>query len=528
MYQSRLMDILRSPSSLLAIIGLALITIGREAHRYPVLVNVGKVGFITFPVGDAVLQLSTLITFAVLLLTTILLATRSGRNLILGPAGAMVAAVIMAAGYLGKFEILGGESGMLVFRICAEFTQACGFFILISWACVLFKNERDRALILVAYSFLVSGILQALLGTFIPQVGVALCSFAPVISVLLMVLYRYSYDTHDKAWALATPLSTPAKGIQRPLRVFLRERSTIIVLICFFAYAIVCYSQSQTWLSAQDIHLAPLFIQLFGAMGTILAAVVLIVLLRKDFNVLNPLVYKILIFMVFALSAVISAFGLSNTMANIFTTFIDAGYKFILFFIWLFPILSNEKRHQATLFSGAHCVYQLGVIAAALVSFNATVEFICLVVCLVFLMVELGFSLMRTLSATRSADQSQKIKQLEEREAEARQAEAEAQTTLETYSRMLFMVYLSETFHLTQREFEVFPYFLKDMKSREIAEALYISQETVRTHRRNIYQKLGVNSREALQEKVRGLRENEFPTFLQTVAQSAKAAGEED
>ena len=92
---------------------------------------------------------------------------------------------------------------------------------------------------------------------------------------------------------------------------------------------------------------------------------------------------------------------------------------------------------------------------------------------------------------------------------------------------MLFMAYLSETFHLTQREFEAFPYFLKDMKSREIAEALFISQETVRTHRRDIYQKLGVNSREALQEKVRDLRENEFPTFLQTVAQSARAAGEE-
>lgn len=53
----------------------------------------------------------------------------------------------------------------------------------------------------------------------------------------------------------------------------------------------------------------------------------------------------------------------------------------------------------------------------------------------------------------------------------------------------------SETENLTSREQEILSYLAKGFRYKEIAEKLYISIETVRTHLRNIYEKLHVRSR---------------------------------
>jgi DNA-binding NarL/FixJ family response regulator len=52
-----------------------------------------------------------------------------------------------------------------------------------------------------------------------------------------------------------------------------------------------------------------------------------------------------------------------------------------------------------------------------------------------------------------------------------------------------------ETENLTQRESEILSYVAKGYQDKEIAEKLFLSSETVRTHLRNIYKKLHVRSR---------------------------------
>jgi DNA-binding NarL/FixJ family response regulator len=52
-----------------------------------------------------------------------------------------------------------------------------------------------------------------------------------------------------------------------------------------------------------------------------------------------------------------------------------------------------------------------------------------------------------------------------------------------------------ETENLTQRESEILSYVAKGFEDKEIAEKLFLSSETVRTHLRNIYKKLHVRSR---------------------------------
>lgn len=52
-----------------------------------------------------------------------------------------------------------------------------------------------------------------------------------------------------------------------------------------------------------------------------------------------------------------------------------------------------------------------------------------------------------------------------------------------------------ETENLSSREQEILSYLAKGFRYKEIAEKLFISIETVRTHLRNIYEKLHVHSR---------------------------------
>jgi DNA-binding CsgD family transcriptional regulator len=56
---------------------------------------------------------------------------------------------------------------------------------------------------------------------------------------------------------------------------------------------------------------------------------------------------------------------------------------------------------------------------------------------------------------------------------------------------------------LSRRENEILEQLSKGYRYKEIADQLFISTETVRTHIRNIYEKLQVNSRDEALKKAR-------------------------
>lgn len=61
---------------------------------------------------------------------------------------------------------------------------------------------------------------------------------------------------------------------------------------------------------------------------------------------------------------------------------------------------------------------------------------------------------------------------------------------------------ISARFALTEREHEVMTYIYQGYSKRAIAEKLFLSQNTVRTHARTLYAKLGIHSRDALLDLV--------------------------
>ena len=61
----------------------------------------------------------------------------------------------------------------------------------------------------------------------------------------------------------------------------------------------------------------------------------------------------------------------------------------------------------------------------------------------------------------------------------------------------------SNSNHLTEREAQILTELGKGLTYQEIAESLFISENTVRTHIRHIYKKLGVRNRTSALNKWR-------------------------
>ena len=61
---------------------------------------------------------------------------------------------------------------------------------------------------------------------------------------------------------------------------------------------------------------------------------------------------------------------------------------------------------------------------------------------------------------------------------------------------------LKTRFQLSRRELDVIYYLTRGLSDDEIGEKLYISRQTVHTHIKNIYKKLGVKSRIELYRRV--------------------------
>ena len=281
------------------------------------------------------------------------------------------------------------------------------------------------------------------------------------------------------------------------------SRSALLALAGFASYGILSYFFHGSWLPGQGLAGGAFLIQMLGALGSAGAGLLLLTLLHRNARACAEGsaemrgAAKILTFAVFALAVLVASSTRSHEAIALFTTLSDAGYKLVLFAAWTLPP-ARPAVSRAVPLAAALGSYQAGTLAAMAVEPAGEAQFVAVLLCFAFLAADICAATLR-----------RPVPDGRERPGAAAAAESEA-----AYREALFPVFLAERFNLTRRESEIEGMLEQGATVREIAEALTISQETAKTHRRSVLQKMGVGSSEELQALVERLRAGEFLDYL--------------
>jgi DNA-binding CsgD family transcriptional regulator len=95
-----------------------------------------------------------------------------------------------------------------------------------------------------------------------------------------------------------------------------------------------------------------------------------------------------------------------------------------------------------------------------------------------------------------------------EESANAHTVDEESDTIFASLGKDLQRNFLEKTFEITQREYEIIEYVLMGRHNKDISEILCISEFTVKTHLRNIFEKLQIESRTQLIAKILGINKD--------------------
>lgn len=504
-----------SPHSLAALFGLAAAILSTEAYRYPEIIGAGTLKTcVIYPIGSVAIELSAIIS--VLGLTVLALALRRNvsSSMLFHPACMIIAAVFVTFGYFGKFDAGCNACLNTRFDLFSELSQFCGFFLIAGWAKHLYDNDGSQSTTPVAGSFLIIGIIQFLISFLQPFAAALLCSTAAPLSSVLFMLHRYFPTKNDAVPTLPVSISkesaakleeaeTPSmsKGGKRSSC----EQKAILLIISFLCYGVLCFFLSGNWTPIQNVKPEPNIAQMLNALGTFASSITLLLLIKILPEPFPSELSKMLVFLFLVIAMFLAAFSPRYALVPFLTPLLDATHKIILFAAWVIPL--NTASRRTALFVGLLATYQTGSMIASSFLGAAEAQFFPFLICLGILAIDLTLS---TIHRSEVPDKDRAALPNDDQK-------GPLDNRMEAYQQILFTVYLSDLFQLTRREFEVVSYLVQDYSVLEIANTLVISQETAKTHRRNIFQKAKVSSQQELVEKIDSIRENEFQAFLQNL-----------
>lgn len=219
------------------------------------------------------------------------------------------------------------------------------------------------------------------------------------------------------------------------------------------------------------------FLLFFIPCGIVASAIVLGV---ARLRIASEIVFSLLV----AICSIVSLFALSPLFANaIFYSAIFMSAWFLLLFALVGSVWYGSAYGEKALSVACHSV-ALIYLAQLLIRFVTLLFPLHDVVLLVAAVVLLVLSLVILLIAQMRA--------LAEDQARTSSDNYEAESENERIDRLV------HEYALTKRETDVLRLLAKGYSVKGIAEKLVVSENTVKFHRSNIYQKLGINSRQSL------------------------------
>lgn len=352
-----------------------------------------------------------------------------------------------------------------------------------AWGSVFARLEPENLLFNSAWGIVAAAVVHFAAEPLSPSpIGLALIACSLVTSVALLFVAR----TFNDETAAPHPAGAESAS-EDDHRIRLRKAAAILWMPLVGA-CITCFIFGLTWdpvISSEQMRLPdPLgaWKSLIGP--SLLAIVVALFVLRKanssPLRLLNQAVYPIAVALLLALPVISSD---SDVAAGIIDVLTQASFAVLALAIWCSMASAVRSVPFAATFVFPACLALLALAFVAGLCGIAVIGTDGRTICLIMLTVYLA------LIAISFAQGS--------RQREGRRTEPHGADDSRTYIHRRCDTLAAER-GLSPREREVLYYLGRGYNHGYVAEKLYISENTVRTHVRHIYAKLAINSREEL------------------------------
>ncbi|MBQ6585347.1 MAG: helix-turn-helix transcriptional regulator [Coriobacteriales bacterium] len=487
------------------VLGLACTIIISEASRFSGLYQIGA------PEG-----LDTLIAVApVLALVTLLLIYRSWPLFRLSrPAASIAVALLLAV----SFSVCFGGTQLPVESLPAlTITMDCIYRItvvlmIIAWIERLLPLGAKRSLLVYALALIVYGLANGVLLLMQPAASMGIIALTPIISVILMLTLRHPSSSDDEVdTAAGGPRIAASLNGNKGMALAMGLGMSIFCSV--FIFAGIHYA----WLPLQDGGLHSLGIQMYAALGTAICGALLFFLVRNAWS-RNSLDASRILILVFMLLAMYLA---SRTTAGqaVFVIPLNIAQKICLALLFLCPFWYENMREPLLFAVGCFLVYRFAQLASSIHGYSPFIYDAIMFCCLALLLLQ-SIGIVFALSASPRNEAAAEPKDLPVTpelpflQATAPSVEVSERTpktrTPGAYPPPAAMDSelrdIQAEYNLTNKELEILDMLARGHTTTYICEALFISMNTIKTHRRNIYAKLGIHSQQELQELIASRR----------------------
>lgn len=447
---------------------------------------------------------------------------------------------------LYNFKVLALPESETAFFVTQCLLRCLNMALFACWAEVLLSLRARQMAVIFAVSLFALGGTNGLSAMLKAAGAYTIVALTPLLSIVFLYWFKDRLE-NDDAFQRSKHIYLP-KGYEGD-RSLINKQATFFNSFLVFLLPLPCFSFifgmiHNAWIPAQDGGSISTQIQLGAALGTFLAGILLLLLITYFWGRRRIELYSLIILPIIILTFYLTTL-LEGPFSVIYITSLNIVQKGALFYIWMAPYLVPCKRSPLVIWALAELLYQSGkgisTLALNVITPDSLIFMTCITSVVLVISVVIGIMLDQNKNDFIEINKDQFFQNASTAHEGARNSqipigfivtedgsksiygsitsplcipanqepphqrkhESLDQQNQDSSSSLLSdseqaITIIAQKFRLTQREEEVLELLAQGMKASSIAEDLFISTSTAKSHIRNIYAKLGIHTQSEL------------------------------